>query len=134
MAALVFDTEETFETGDIVCIDSPTGKATLYDSLRSIVGVAFRPLPETDVNGRQWFNINGLPYYFQSEYVYSEDFTTDYTLRTPAPEPFNPLNSKGKIAVITQGIAPIKNSEVPNVPLAWVELKEGDAYTFYLVR
>lgn len=135
MSALAFTTEEKFETGDLVCINSVTGQAVSYDPEASyrVVGVAIKPTEGHTTNGRQWFAINGIPYYWNDMYLWQEDLTSDLTTYDEAYTPFNPLTDKGYITAITHGLAAVKQS-IKGIPSEWILLEEGTKYNQYLIR
>ena len=135
MAALAFTTETTFESGDLVCIDESTGNAEHYDAKDPlpIVGVALLPISGYNPNGRNYFCINGLPYYLNDFYVWEEDLTSDFVTENPSYAPFNPLGDTGYITAITNGIGPLKN-DITAIPSSWIKLRTGPVLDWYLIK
>ena len=137
MAALAFFTDETtFEIGDLVCIDSSTGKAEKYDSLdpKPVVGVCLKPNSGFNPNGRNYFAVNGPCFYENDFYVYEEDLTSDFKTENTGYAPFNPLVDSGYITAITNGIAALKSDVSAGIPADWILLKEKTNFNWYLIR
>ena len=134
MAAHSFFTSASFEMGDIVCVNS-VGQAIAYNPLdpKPIVGAAFVPAEGYNPNGRQWFAVNGAPYYENDFYEWKEDLTSDFVTENSSYSPFNPLNTSGYVTVITNGIAAVKTS-ASGVPSNWILLQQKNNYNWFLIR
>lgn len=137
MSAHVFFTElKDWETGDLVCVDSSTGYAIHYDSENPlpVVGSAMLPIDGNFPNGRNYFAINGPPYYENDYWVWNEDLTGNQTTENLSYTPFNPLGDSGYITAFTNGISAVKKSISVGIPTEWIKLKNGTTYDWYLIR
>lgn len=136
MAACAFFTSDTFEMGDLLCVNPTTGYAIQYDPLDPlpVLGIAFVVEPGYSPNGRNWFCINSNPYYENDFFVWKEDLTSDFTTENTSYAPFNPLGDSGYITAITNGIAPVKKSITSGIPSSWIKLRTGTSLDWYLVK
>lgn len=134
MSAHTFTTSDTFETGDLVCVDASTGEAVAYDAMLPVVGPALKPAEGFNTNGRQWYNVNGSPYYLNDFYTWEENLTSDFSTENVSYTPFNPLTDAGYIVAITSGIAAVKTSIVSGIPASWIKVKSNTTYDWYLIR
>jgi hypothetical protein len=135
MSAICFFTSDTFETGDLLCVDSSTGYAVPYDSEdpKPVIGAVVLPTGGNNLNGRQYFAINGPPYYENDLYVWQDDLTSDFVTTNPEYVPFNPLGDTGYITCITNGVAAVKTSISAGIPSKWTLLKTTTNYDWYLI-
>jgi hypothetical protein len=138
MSALALFTSDTFETGDLVCVDSTTGYAVPYDPegepSTPVIGAALVPENGFNPNGRQWFAINGNPYYENDMYIWQDDLTSDFVTANDQYAPFNPLTDSGYVTAITNGIAAVKSTISAGIPASWVLLRAKQSFNWYLVR
>ena len=135
MTTLAYVTDplvQTWETGDLVCYDISTGKGVSYDPNLPVVGAALVPPAGYGPNGRQWYAINGSPYYDNDEFVWNEDLTCDFSTTNPSYSPFNPFDPN-YVVVITNGVGVVKNTAV-GIPASWVKLKTGVMLDRYLIK
>ena len=132
MSALVCYTDEKWETGEIVWVDT-VGKAQKADPTNLtlvLVGVCINPPAGNSTNGRMWFAINGIPYYTNDMLLWGEDLTTTGAENTSFI-PFNPFDP-GFVVVIYTGMSSILKTQT-NIPVAWKKLRTGTVYDWYLV-
>lgn len=129
MAALCFFTSDTFEIGDLVCVDVD-GSAVAYDNSKPVVGVCLLPESGCIPNGRQYFAINGAPYYENDFYVWKEDLTSDFVAENSSFSPFNPIGDSGYVTAITHGFAAVKKTAV-GIPTGWIKLQEKVDFDWY---
>lgn len=136
MSAICFFTSDTFQTGDLVCVDSSTGNAVLYDENdpKPVVGAAVRPSGGYNLNGRQYFAINGIPYYENDAYVWLDDLTSDFVTENINYAPFNPIGDTGYITCISNGLAAVKADIIVGIPSSWVLLKSTTNYAWYMIK
>lgn len=133
MSTVAFNTSSSFELGDLVCIDPITSKAVPYDSELKCIGAAFRLVdPSLSPNGRQWYAINGPPYYERDEFVYGENLLSDFSTTNSSASLFNPLTDVDVVTVITSGFAPLKKGQT--IPDSWVLIKTGETLDWYIIR
>jgi hypothetical protein len=134
MSALCLFTSETFQTGDLVCVSS-NGSAVAYDAKDPlpVVGVAIKPISGYNPNGRQWFAINGAPYYTNDQYIWQDDLTSDFTAENPSYIPYNPLVDTAYITAVTHGIAAVTKTAI-GIPTGWIKLQEKTDFDWYLIK
>jgi hypothetical protein len=136
MSTLCFFTSITnWSSGELVCVNS-SGEAVRYDSQAPlpVVGVSIKPSENYYLNGRQWFAINGSPYYENDFYEWKDDLTSDFVTENNNYAPFNPIGDAGYISAITHGFAAVQNTISAGIPAGWVKIKSKTDYDWYLVR
>lgn len=136
MTTLCFFTDITdWSEGELVSVDS-AGKAVRYDELDPlpVVGVSIKPATDYYLNGRQWFAINGVPYYENDSYEWKDDLTSDFVTANNSYAPFNPIGDVGYISAITNGMAALKNNVIAGIPANWIKIKEKTSHNWYLVK
>jgi hypothetical protein len=133
MSGVVFPTDEVIMTGDLVYLEEKTCKATLHVNPGKLLGVAIRSPTGKFPNGRNWFAINGVPYYTKDAYIWDEDLAGDACAEISSCDYC--LNGGSNVTIITHGIAAVKKTvKHGDIPMNWIKIHEGDEFINYLLK